>query len=126
MVIKRSNAAAAAGDQPNKTLKGHKLIILSAQPADGPLVSAVRTRFPDLEIIVRNRAWANIDAKDGISDEDWQTATVLLTGSAVPEPEDARRLRLVQLQSAGANHMLDKRLFKDTDVVFCTANGVHG
>lgn len=65
----------------------------------------------------------DVDIADDI---DWSKATVLLTGPLVPAVGQAPNLQLVQLQSAGANYLLDNPLFKDTDVAFSTANGVHG
>lgn len=111
---------------PNKTLKGHKLItLIDFQPIDY-LVADLQSTFPDLEIISRNVSWHSQQGDQDIPESDWQTATVLLTGSTIPKPESAKKLELVQLTSAGANHVLDTPLFKDTDVAFCTANGVHG
>ncbi len=49
---------------------------------------------------------------------------VLYTFNALPQPEQAPRLRWVQLNSAGANHILEHPLFA-SDVTFTTASGLH-
>lgn len=65
--------------------------------------------------------------------EEWKDVTILLTFTYLPQPKDAPTLQYVQLISAGANHVLGHPLFRDgrgdgeeEEVVFCTANGVHG
>jgi phosphoglycerate dehydrogenase-like enzyme len=51
-------------------------------------------------------------------------AEVLYTFGALPQPEQAPHLRWVQLNSAGANHVLQHPLFA-TDVMFTTVSGLH-
>jgi hypothetical protein len=115
-----------ADNTPNKTLKGHKLITLTEFTPVDYLIRDIQSQFPDLEIVNRHVSWHSTKGDEEIPESDWQTATVLMTGSTFPKPEAAKKLKLVQLTSAGANHVLDSPLFKDTDVAFCTANGVHG
>ena len=43
-----------------------------------------------------------------------------------PSPADAPNLELIQLFSAGANHVLDFPFIKETDVTLTTMNGIHG
>lgn len=110
----------------NKTLKGHKLIALTNFKGAERYVKEIQKEFPDLKVSSGFLEWADKKDPDSITDDDWKTATILMTGSRIPEPKAAPNLQLVQLVSAGANHVLDTSLFKDTDVAFCTANGVHG
>jgi hypothetical protein len=112
--------------KPNKTLKGHKLLLLSPWPADTQFIAKLRAEFPDLECVVHQLGWAQRAPSADFPDEDWRDVTILLTGSALPAPEKAPKLQYVQLVSAGANHILKNPLFTDTNVAFCTANGVHG
>lgn len=107
---------------PNRTLKGHKLLVVlpSWKPSKEDL-DAVHTQFPDLEVVTG-------DIKD-ITKEQWRDVTVLLTGysrETLPKKEDVPKLEYIQLSSAGANAVVTDPLFTETDVAFCTANGVHG
>lgn len=121
----------------NKTLKGHKLLVLLG--VTGPptiLLGAVfktewiqelERLFPDLEIeVLRDVTWNTDDFRDQFPDAKWKGVTVLVTGSALPEPRLAPNIQYVQLQSAGANHLLDHPLVKETSTNICTASGVHG
>lgn len=110
----------------NPTLKGHKLLLQFPFDIDQGVIDSIRSDFPDLEILNRVKHFMNRDAYTDTSKEEWKEITILLTGSALPEVEDAKKLQLVQLLSAGANHILERPIFKETDIAFCTANGVHG
>lgn len=110
----------------NPTLKGHKLVLLSPWPTPQATIDGLRARFADLQIVVRQQPWENGDPDALLKREEWRDVTVLLTGSALPAKEDAPRVQYVQLLSAGVNHLVEKPLFKDTQIPFCTANGVHG
>lgn len=111
----------------NKTLKGHKLLVIAPWEAPAGFVEKLAAEFPDLQVDyhVHGRS-ATPPSTTIVSDETWRDVTILLTFATLPTPEQAPKLQYVQLMSAGANHVLDKPLFKDTEVTFCTANGVHG
>lgn len=110
----------------NPTLKGHRLLVIAAIAPAPEWVDKVKKQHPDLEVVhVDKNPWGvNCTVDEG--EIDWSKVTVLLTGPLVPSVEEAPKLELVQLQSAGANYLLDNPLFKDSDVEFSTANGVHG
>lgn len=110
----------------NKTLKGHKLLLLIPWEPSSEYLARIQDQFPDLEIATHNHEWASTDAHTGIPDHVWKDVTILLTGSSLPEQKKAPKLEYVQLLSAGANHILKNPLFTDTEIAFCTANGVHG
>lgn len=110
----------------NPTLNGHKLLILSPFLTPQATLDALRKRFADLKIVVRQQPFDDGNPNSLVERGEWKDVTVLLTGSALPEREDAPKLSYVQLLSAGVNHLVSKPLFKDTDIPFCTANGVHG
>lgn len=61
-----------------------------------------------------------------IPDDLWQEVEILYTSYAtpLPSPEQVRSLRWVQLYSAGADTIVDHRLFQ-TSVIFTSASGVH-
>ncbi|KAI0166191.1 hypothetical protein GGR57DRAFT_496464 [Xylariaceae sp. FL1272] len=110
----------------NEDLTGHKLLILGDYDLPHGYLEHVNKKFPGLEVKhLRIHPWKSVEPS-GVPDEEWKTVTVLLTGPLTPTIEQAPKLQLVQLQSAGANYMLDKPIFKDTKIAFCTANGVHG
>lgn len=107
---------------PNKTLKGHKLlsVLPSWKPSEEEL-DAVKAQYPGLEV--------QLGEIGDITKEEWKDVTVLLTGynqAGLPKKDDVPKLEYIQLSSAGANMVVTDPLFTDTDVAFCTANGVHG
>jgi hypothetical protein len=103
------------------------LITLPRAPAQ-KWIDHIEAKFPGLRVIYRELQWGNLLAADALTKDDWRSVTVLLTtGSSLPKnPADVPKLRYVQLFSAGANMIIKEPLFTDTDVVFATANGVHG
>ncbi|KAI8626093.1 D-isomer specific 2-hydroxyacid dehydrogenase [Xylariaceae sp. FL1651] len=113
---------------PNKDLTGHKLLILADSDLPEGYLEHLHNKFPGLQVVhSRFNPWKDrTKMPPGVSNEDWKTVTVLLTGPVLPTIEQAPILQLVQLQSAGANYVLEHPLFKDTKIPFCTANGVHG
>ncbi|KAJ4858024.1 d-isomer specific 2-hydroxyacid dehydrogenase, NAD binding domain-containing protein [Trichoderma breve] len=103
----------------NRTLDGHKLLVLLG--VTGPPKSLLGTEFrlewiaelkelfPGLEIVtVRDTTWNTPSFQKKFPNEEWKD------------------LEYVQLQSAGANHVLDHPLIRETNVALCTASGVHG
>ncbi len=55
----------------------------------------------------------------------WASAEVLYTGSTLPEPSQAPRLRWIQLQSAGMEHVLDRAIVRAEDVEVTSTSGIH-
>ncbi|KAI0393593.1 D-isomer specific 2-hydroxyacid dehydrogenase [Xylariaceae sp. FL0594] len=107
----------------NRDLTGHRLLLVMSRVPEG-WSAHLRSRFPGLEIAhAEVDPWSEFGKKLG--EEAWHDATVLFTGPQLPAaPEQAPGLQLVQLQSAGANYVLEEKVFRDTDVPFCTSNGV--
>jgi hypothetical protein len=112
----------------NKTLRGHKLLVISPWEAPAGFLEKLAAAFPDLHVVYHVQGWNSIppSTADDLPDGLWDDVTILMTFSTLPTPEQAPKLEYVQLMSAGANHVLDKPVFRDTEVSFCTANGVHG
>ncbi|KAL2163924.1 hypothetical protein VTH06DRAFT_3136 [Thermothelomyces fergusii] len=111
----------------DKTLRGHKLLILAPwQQAPAGFLERLAAAFPDLTVVYHVYSLEMPPSADAIPDEAWRDVTILFTFRTIPTPEQVPKLQYVQLMSAGANHVLDERVFKDTEVAFCTANGVHG
>lgn len=105
-------------------------VILVIMPWDLPSsfthdISAVS---PGIEII--NHRLADHERYDqeipaAISQDVLDRVTVLFTWNAIPAKEKVPRLEYVQLLSAGCNHVIGKPVFDETEIAFCTANGVH-
>lgn len=122
-----SSGVSAPATEGNKNLDGHKLLVLTKEAPPADKIEHLKSRFSGLKIEHRAADWGTKELGDGWTDEDWKEVTILLTGNMFPANKDvAPRLEYVQLQSAGANMLLKHPLFTDSEVQFCTANGVHG
>src|SRR5687767_649086 len=62
---------------------------------------------------------------EAITDEQWARAEVLFTFRAFPRPEQAPRLRWIQLNSAGADVALSQPICRRPDVQVTTVSGIH-
>ena len=98
------------------------IIVAFAPPAEW--VESVIRRYPGIQIEIHE---VDMYAKEmpTIPDETWAKTTVLFTWKLFPEKEKVPNLKYVQLLSAGCGQILDLPVFKDTDISFCTSNGVH-
>ncbi|TQS32682.1 hypothetical protein Golomagni_06996, partial [Golovinomyces magnicellulatus] len=77
-------------------------------------IETIHARFPDLEVVL---------AKD--LPAQYKDATIIVVNQQYPTIEEAPKLQLVQVTSAGANRPVSLPIFQDTKIPFCTANGVH-
>jgi len=60
-----------------------------------------------------------------VPDKVWAEAEILYTIKTFPLPEQAPRLRWIQLHSAGADHAVKEPIFKAHDVEVTTTSGIH-
>lgn len=112
---------------PNKDLSGHKLLMLVPWEPPAGYIDSLRKSFPGLQVVHTNwDTWRETSLPTSLAEADWKDVTILLTGPRFPTREQAPKLQLVQLQSAGANYILENPLFTETEIAFCTANGIHG
>ncbi|OTA88554.1 hypothetical protein M434DRAFT_399014 [Hypoxylon sp. CO27-5] len=126
VLLENPSGTAVMEVAPNKDLTGHKLLMLVPWEPPVGYIENLHKTFPGLEVVHANwDTWQEKTLPSHIGDEDWKTVTILLTGPKFPTKEAAPNLQLVQLQSAGANYILNNPLFTDTNIAFCTANGVH-
>lgn len=105
--------------------------LLFAVPAPEPpnVIDDLRKEFPHIEI-----TWQKVpftfDFKviaDSLPKDIWDGVTILCTFAAFPKDRKAAPdLKLVQLLSAGSNHVQDLWIWKDEDITICTASGIHG
>ncbi len=110
----------------NPTLEGHKLVIFTPMSPTEGWLDTLKKKYPGLKVCFYELDWFSKVSPRNFPSHEWKDVTILLSGSAFPTPEEAPNMQYVQLVSAGANHVLENPLFRDTDVTFCTANGVHG
>jgi hypothetical protein len=121
----------------NKNLDGHKLLVLLGVTGPPKLllgiafqpewIAELKELFSGLEIVaVEGGIWNTPAFEERFPEKEWKDVTILVTGSALPAPHIAPKLEYVQIQSAGANHIIQHPLFRDTDIALCTASGVHG
>ncbi|KAM3485503.1 hypothetical protein MY8738_001269 [Beauveria namnaoensis] len=102
---------------PNQTLRGHKLVLADPRALPKDALDRLHARFPDLKV-------QHYDAE---ATDLWADATLALgTTFNLPSVEQAKKLELFQLTSAGADGLVGKPIFDDTKISFCTASGVHG
>ncbi|KAK2591278.1 hypothetical protein QQS21_011030 [Conoideocrella luteorostrata] len=107
------------------TLKGHKLLALMPWDPPKDYLSSLLRRFPCLQVAFHKTPVAATDY-DEVPAEARREVTILVSVSCLPTLDQAPKLQYVQLMSAGAETILNLKLFTDTNIVFCTANGVHG
>lgn len=89
-------------------------------------IAKLQERFPNLRIIDYRTTNYLGDSSYDIDAELLKEVTVLMTYKHWPKVELLPKLKIVQLLSAGCNHVMDGDIWKTRpDVKFCTANGVH-
>ena len=90
-------------------------------PIEAHWLARLQSLSPDLQI----EQWP-ISSARAIPGDLWQVVEILYTSftTPLPSPEQAPRLRWVQLYSAGPDPILNQPLFQ-TPVIFTTASGVH-
>jgi hypothetical protein len=112
----------------NPSLKDHKLLVILQYAPDEGFLSRVKTNYPDLDIVWHNPYTAgggNGATAKPLPENIFSDVTILCTWNFIPTPEEAPKLKLVQLTSAGANHCYEHDVYKDKRVDFCTSNGTH-
>lgn len=94
-------------------------LVLVTLPFEEQWRAHLQSLAPHLQVEVRPARHL-----DDIPREVWQHVEILYTVHLLPTPEQAPKLRWVQLYSAGADRALDHPLFR-TGTIFSTASGVH-
>lgn len=105
--------------------------LLCALPIPEPkeILGRLRAKFPQIEITYAQIPFNPVfDLLHKYIDPGvFKDITILHTLATFPqEREDAPKLEVVQLMSAGSNQTLDSWIWKDKDVAICTASGIHG
>ncbi|PYH66966.1 D-isomer specific 2-hydroxyacid dehydrogenase family protein [Aspergillus vadensis CBS 113365] len=101
------------------------LLILMPCAFPDKWIDSLKSAVPHMRIEKREIDRFATELPADISPETWKEVTALFTWKLLPPKELAPSLQYVQLLSAGCNHVMGTPLFDETDVAFCTANGVH-
>ena len=93
------------------------------------ILDHLRKKFPQVEFTYRQVPFT-FDPKtiaEALPPESFKDVTILSTFAAFPEKkEDAEKLKVVQLLSAGSNQIQKNWIWDEEDIAVCTATGVHG
>jgi phosphoglycerate dehydrogenase-like enzyme len=102
-------------------MNGKSRVVLITAPFETQWLERLQRLAPDLQIV--HYPTGSIAS---IPDDLWWEVVILYTSYAtpLPSPEQAQSLRWVQLYSAGADTIVNHRLFQ-TSVIFTSASGVH-
>ncbi|KAJ5817258.1 D-isomer specific 2-hydroxyacid dehydrogenase NAD-binding [Penicillium robsamsonii] len=101
-------------------------------PSEHVLVIFYRAMPPELKDIIRNKfsdAEVTIyQSQEGIPvpSELYQSATVLLTFTDLPDIKDSKNLKLIHTFSAGVDHLLQHPILRESDIPITTSSGIHG
>jgi phosphoglycerate dehydrogenase-like enzyme len=60
-----------------------------------------------------------------VPDSAWEKAEVLYTNRPAPTPQQAPNLKWIQLHTAGMEHMIDKPIVTERDMILTSASGIH-
>ena len=105
--------------------------LLCAVPGPEPknLIAHLRKKFPAVEITYQNVSLSfDFDkVRRELPSKIFDDVTILCTFNALPRTRDeAPKLEVLQLLSAGSNHIQDEWIYKDEDVTIATSSGIHG
>ncbi|MCJ1242849.1 hypothetical protein MMC30_000044 [Trapelia coarctata] len=93
-----------------------------------PILERIKKNHPQVEITYRDLSAQDPFAKDsGIPEDDWKSATIVVTLSALP-PNAALvpNLKLIHFFSAGTNHISSHPIYTDSKIPLTTSSGIHG
>ena len=115
---------AKKGSKPSSKAKDVLLITSEFSAGEiAKLLEDLKTRYPSItpELVGKTPL-------DEVPCETLHNTKYILGFNNFPMPEQVPNLELVQLSSAGANHLIDHPLWKwrPKDVKWCSASGVHG
>lgn len=93
--------------------------VLVTMPFPQPLIDKL-SRVSSTLVVTQREARTAEEIADVVGEVE-----VIYAWEAIPLPENASKLRWVQLHSAGADAILQHPLYLQSDVIFTTANGIH-
>ena len=105
------------------------LLCAVPEPEPTKVIEHLRDKFPEIEITWKQVPFT-FDAealKNSLPQNVWEDISILFTFAAFPEKKDeAPKLDLVQLLSAGSNQIQKHWIWKEKEIDICTASGIHG
>ncbi|RAK95579.1 D-isomer specific 2-hydroxyacid dehydrogenase family protein [Aspergillus ibericus CBS 121593] len=85
------------------------------------LLEETQAKFPEAEVsVIQLPNFAPIPAEIA------RKATLLVTFSNLPAPEDASKIKIIHSFSAGLDHLLAHPIIKDTTIPLTSSSGIHG
>jgi phosphoglycerate dehydrogenase-like enzyme len=93
-----------------------RIKVLVAMDFSDELLARIADVSPQLDVV---RAFPDVP------DSAWDDVEILYTIAHYPEPEQAPRLRWVQLHFAGMDRALQKRILRSEDIIVTSASGIH-
>ncbi|KAI1326633.1 hypothetical protein F5Y16DRAFT_374117 [Xylariaceae sp. FL0255] len=113
---------------PNSDLTGHKLLLIGDYDLPKDFLEYAHGKYSGLEIVHLRMFPFNPPGEEGLKrlEKEFKDTTIIVGGAVLPTIEQGPKLQLVQLQSAGSEYIVNKPIFKDTDISFCSANGIAG
>lgn len=117
-------------DQSSRlALEGEVLLVCIPTEPKLEWVAAMEERYPGLKVRWVDRSWyadTNVFASGTLNlPARLYDGVTMVMSFLPPKPEDMKRVRFVQLTSAGADRWVTHKVYKDPNVMFCTANGIH-
>ncbi|TLD05827.1 uncharacterized protein PgNI_09035 [Pyricularia grisea] len=104
----------------------HVLLILMPWDPDSAWLASLANASPGIEVHSFKISYRDEKIPEEVPADLWARTTVLFTWRSFPTLEMVPNLQVVQILSAGSDHLQRVQLFKEqTDIKFCTANGVH-
>ncbi|KAJ5520945.1 D-isomer specific 2-hydroxyacid dehydrogenase NAD-binding [Penicillium fimorum] len=101
-------------------------------PSEHVLVVFYRTMPPELKEVIRNKL-SNAEvtiyqSQEGVPvpSELYQSATVLVTFTDLPDLKDSKNLKLIHTFSAGVDHLLQHPILWESNIPITTSSGIHG
>ncbi|KAL2062866.1 hypothetical protein VTL71DRAFT_5938 [Oculimacula yallundae] len=92
------------------------------------LIDGIRTKHHNVEFEYHNIAFTgmtNVDVSS-VPEDSWKKSTILVTFNSLPPSLSLiPNLKLLHLFSAGANHIFETPIWKDTDITITNSSGIH-
>ncbi|OQE36893.1 hypothetical protein PENCOP_c011G05555 [Penicillium coprophilum] len=106
------------GDAP---LSPEHVLVVFYRAMPEELKDIIRNKFSDAKVTIHQ-------SQPGVPvpSELYQSATVLVTFTDLPDLKDSKNLKLIHAFSAGVDHMLQHPILRESDIPITTSSGIHG
>lgn len=104
-----------------------KLLLHMPGPEPEGFLDALKARFPGLNIRWEAARFVDgdVESPDAMSAEAWE-GTTMLCAYPPASPANMTNVHFVQLISAGSDRWIGHPAYRDANVRFCSATGIHG